>query len=106
MSSLIDVINAPAADWTPGDQICILAWVLDELRKSLGGAVKSMAVMGEAEYGSGIRSGISGCWIVAHSKATVAPGQRCAGNGGYGPSSSRAAGHGVCGTKNLCSVPN
>ena len=41
--SSIDVNNAPAADWTPGDQdLGPLAWVLDELRKSLGGAVKSM----------------------------------------------------------------
>ncbi|MGV3681135.1 MAG: Hpt domain-containing protein [Acidovorax sp.] len=39
----IDVKNAPAADWTQGDQdLGPLAWVLDELRKSLGGAVKSM----------------------------------------------------------------
>ena len=39
----IDVKNAPAADWTQGEQdLGPLAWVLDELRKSLGGAVKSM----------------------------------------------------------------
>ncbi len=39
----IDVNHAPAADWTQGDQdLGPLAWVLDELRKSLGGAVKSM----------------------------------------------------------------
>ena len=41
--SSIDVNNAPAADGTQGDQdLGPLAWVLDELRKSLGGAVKSM----------------------------------------------------------------
>ena len=41
--SSIDVNNAPAAEWTHGDQdLGPLAWVLDELRKSLGGAVKSM----------------------------------------------------------------
>jgi len=41
--SSIDVKNAPAADWTQGDQdLGPLAWVLDELRKSLDGAVKAM----------------------------------------------------------------
>ncbi|MBP7502187.1 MAG: Hpt domain-containing protein [Aquabacterium sp.] len=41
--SSIDVNNAPAAEWSHGDQdLGPLAWVLDELRKSLGGAVKSM----------------------------------------------------------------
>ncbi|MGE6340541.1 Hpt domain-containing protein, partial [Acidovorax sp. NPDC077664] len=42
MSSM-DVNNAPAADWSQGDQdLGPLAWVLDELRKSLDGAVKAM----------------------------------------------------------------
>ncbi|MBV7541321.1 Hpt domain-containing protein [Acidovorax sp. sic0104] len=42
MSSM-DVNNAPAADWNQGDQdLGPLAWVLDELRKSLDGAVKAM----------------------------------------------------------------
>ena len=41
--SSIDVKNAPAADWAQGDQdLGPLAWVLDELRKSLDGAVKAM----------------------------------------------------------------
>ena len=41
--SSIDVNNAPAADGTQGDQdLGPLAWVLDELRKSLDGAVKAM----------------------------------------------------------------
>ncbi len=39
----IDVNNAPAADGTQGDHdLGPLAWVLDELRKSLDGAVKAM----------------------------------------------------------------
>ncbi|MCM2346539.1 MAG: Hpt domain-containing protein [Acidovorax soli] len=39
----IDVNNAPAADEIQGDQdLGPLAWVLDELRKSLDGAVKAM----------------------------------------------------------------
>lgn len=38
-----DAANAPAADWTQGEQdLGPLAWVLDELRKSLDGAVKAM----------------------------------------------------------------
>ena len=42
MSSM-DVNKAPAADWNQGDQdLGPLAWVLDELRKSLDGAVKAM----------------------------------------------------------------
>ena len=42
MSSM-DVNNASAADWSQGDQdLGPLAWVLDELRKSLDGAVKAM----------------------------------------------------------------
>ena len=42
MSSM-DVNNAPAADWNQGDQdLGPLAWVLDELRKSLDGAIKAM----------------------------------------------------------------
>lgn len=41
--SSIDVNNAPAAEGTQGDQdLGPLAWVLDELRKSLDGAVKAM----------------------------------------------------------------
>ncbi|MFT4241229.1 MAG: Hpt domain-containing protein [Acidovorax sp.] len=41
--SSIDAKNAPAAEWTQGDQdLGPLAWVLDELRKSLDGAVKAM----------------------------------------------------------------
>ena len=41
--SSIDVNNAPAADGTQGDQdLGPLAWVLDELRKSLDAAVKAM----------------------------------------------------------------
>ena len=41
--SSIDVNNAPAADGVQGDQdLGPLAWVLDELRKSLDGAVKAM----------------------------------------------------------------
>lgn len=41
--SSIDVKNAPAADWNHGEQdLGPLAWVLDELRKSLDGAVKAM----------------------------------------------------------------
>ena len=41
--SSIDVNNAPAADGIQGDQdLGPLAWVLDELRKSLDGAVKAM----------------------------------------------------------------
>ncbi len=41
--SSIDVNNAPAADGTQGDHdLGPLAWVLDELRKSLDGAVKAM----------------------------------------------------------------
>ena len=41
--SSIDVNNAPAADGGQGDQdLGPLAWVLDELRKSLEGAVKAM----------------------------------------------------------------
>jgi chemosensory pili system protein ChpA (sensor histidine kinase/response regulator) len=41
--SSIDVNNAPAADGAQGDQdLGPLAWVLDELRKSLDGAVKAM----------------------------------------------------------------
>ena len=41
--SSIDVNNAPATDGIPGDQdLGPLAWVLDELRKSLDGAVKAM----------------------------------------------------------------
>ena len=41
--SSIDVNNAPAADGGQGDQdLGPLAWVLDELRKSLDGAVKAM----------------------------------------------------------------
>ena len=41
--SSIDVNNAPAADAGQGDQdLGPLAWVLDELRKSLEGAVKAM----------------------------------------------------------------
>ena len=41
--SSIDVNNAPAADGTQGDQdLGPLAWVLDELRKSLDCAVKAM----------------------------------------------------------------
>ena len=41
--SSIDVNNAPAVDGTQGDQdLGPLAWVLDELRKSLDGAVKAM----------------------------------------------------------------
>ncbi|GKT20238.1 Hpt domain-containing protein [Acidovorax sp. SUPP3334] len=41
--SSTDAANAPAADWTQGEQdLGPLAWVLDELRKSLDGAVKAM----------------------------------------------------------------
>ncbi|CAM3398591.1 Hpt domain-containing protein [Paracidovorax anthurii] len=41
--SPIDAANAPAADWSQGEQdLGPLAWVLDELRKSLDGAVKAM----------------------------------------------------------------
>ncbi|MCZ8218465.1 MAG: Hpt domain-containing protein [Acidovorax sp.] len=41
--SSIDANNAPAAEGTQGDQdLGPLAWVLDELRKSLDGAVKAM----------------------------------------------------------------
>jgi chemosensory pili system protein ChpA (sensor histidine kinase/response regulator) len=41
--SSIDVNNAPAVDGIQGDQdLGPLAWVLDELRKSLDGAVKAM----------------------------------------------------------------
>ncbi len=41
--SSIDVNNAPAADGSQGDHdLGPLAWVLDELRKSLDGAVKAM----------------------------------------------------------------
>lgn len=41
--SSIDVNNAPAADGTQGEHdLGPLAWVLDELRKSLEGAVKAM----------------------------------------------------------------
>jgi chemosensory pili system protein ChpA (sensor histidine kinase/response regulator) len=41
--SSIDVNNAPAADGVQGDQdLGPLAWVLDELRKSLDGAAKAM----------------------------------------------------------------
>lgn len=41
--SSIDVNNAPAADGAQGEQdLGPLAWVLDELRKSLEGAVKAM----------------------------------------------------------------
>lgn len=41
--SSIDAANAPGADWAQGEQdLGPLAWVLDELRKSLDGAVKAM----------------------------------------------------------------
>ncbi|WP_311221967.1 MULTISPECIES: Hpt domain-containing protein [unclassified Acidovorax] len=39
----LDAANAPAADWPQAEQdLGPLAWVLDELRKSLDGAVKSL----------------------------------------------------------------
>ncbi len=41
--SPIDAANASGADWSQGEQdLGPLAWVLDELRKSLDGAVKAM----------------------------------------------------------------
>jgi chemosensory pili system protein ChpA (sensor histidine kinase/response regulator) len=41
--SSIDANNAPANEWSQGDlDLGPLAWVLDELRKSLDGAVKAM----------------------------------------------------------------
>ena len=77
--SSIDVNNAPAADWTPDQDLGPLAWVLDELRKSLGGAVKVDApFLREAEQAqeSDLASLDAGSLRIA---ATVAPGQRCAG---------------------------
>ena len=41
--SSVDAANAQGADWAQGEQdLGPLAWVLDELRKSLDGAVKAM----------------------------------------------------------------
>ncbi|WP_159298294.1 hypothetical protein, partial [Raoultella terrigena] len=41
--SPFDAANASGADWSQGEQdLGPLAWVLDELRKSLDGAVKAM----------------------------------------------------------------
>ena len=98
--SSIDVNNAPAADWTPGDQdLGPLAWVLDELRKSLGGAVKSMrrfCARLNRLRNPDLASLDAGSLRITRQQLHQASGAlEMVGMA----SSSRAAGHGVCSTK-------
>ncbi len=76
--SPIDAANAPAADWSQGEQdLGPLAWVLDELRKSLDGAVKAMRRFvrdAEAARGSDLASLDAGALRIARQQLHQASG--------------------------------